>query len=74
MRGGVANFMGTYWPVGDEAADAFADAFYSNVLTGKSIGEALQAGRGAVREIPSKDWANYIFYGNPDFVLKEGMA
>jgi CHAT domain-containing protein len=74
MRGGVANFLGTYWEVGDAAAEQFADAFYQHLLRGQTIGEAIQEGRKVVRKIPSKDWADYVFYGNPDFVLKEAAA
>jgi pimeloyl-ACP methyl ester carboxylesterase len=70
MRGGVANFLGTYWPVGDAAAEVFAKAFYTALLRGEAVGAALQAGRGAVRAQGSKDWANYTFYGSADFVLK----
>jgi hypothetical protein len=32
MRGRVANFVGTYWPVGDAASSRFADVFYSAIL------------------------------------------
>lgn len=71
MRGGVANFIGTYWPVGDLAAEVFAREFYGAVLNGTTVGVALQTGRSKVRDEQSKDWANYIFYGNPDFVLKD---
>jgi CHAT domain-containing protein len=71
MRGGVANFLGTYWPVGDEAASVFATSFYADIVAGKSVGEALRRGRVAVRDKKSRDWANYIFYGTADFVLKE---
>jgi len=74
MRGGVANFLGTYWPVGDAAAEQFANAFYRGLLAGQAIGQAVQAGRIAVRKTGSKDWADYVFYGNPDFVLKEATA
>jgi pimeloyl-ACP methyl ester carboxylesterase len=70
MRGGVANFVATYWPVGDEAAKVFAETFYLRLMKGTSIGEAVQEGRGAVKETGSKDWADYIFYGDPQFVLK----
>jgi CHAT domain-containing protein len=69
MRGGVANFMGTYWPVGDEPAKTFAETFYHQLLGGKPFGQALVAARTGIRE--SRDWADYVFYGNPDFVLKE---
>src|SRR5690606_16984946 len=71
MRGGLANFLGTYWPVGDEAAEKFAFLFYQKILAGATIGDAILAGRQEVRKIGSRDWANYLFYGNADFVLKE---
>jgi CHAT domain-containing protein/pimeloyl-ACP methyl ester carboxylesterase len=74
LRGGVANFIGTYWEVGDEAAEAFAKSFYTDILKGKPLGEALQNGRKAIRKQDSPDWANYILYGNPDFVLKESLG
>jgi CHAT domain-containing protein len=71
MLGGVANFLGTYWPVGDFAAKMFADKFYAGLLEGATIGAAIQSGRMAVKP-RSKDWANYVFYGDPEFVLKRG--
>lgn len=70
LRGGVANYIGTYWPVGDSAAEAFAGTFYPALLQGKSLGDALQDARREVHRIKSHDWADYIFYGSPDFVLK----
>ncbi len=70
LRGGIANFMGTYWPVGDAAAEQFAIAFYGVLLKGASLDTALRMGREAVREGRSRDWADYVFYGNPDFLLK----
>jgi CHAT domain-containing protein len=74
MRGGVANFLGTYWPVGDAAAEGFARAFYGTLLRGGAIGEGIQAGRAVVKAGGSKDWANYSFYGSADFVLKEAAS
>ncbi|MDH3770941.1 MAG: CHAT domain-containing protein, partial [Nitrospirota bacterium] len=70
MRGGAANYVGTYWPVGDAEAAAFAETFYKDLVIGRSIGKALQNGRDAVRKLKSVDWANYIHYGSYDFVLK----
>ena len=70
MRGGAANYVGTYWPVGDDAAAAFAEIFYKNLVLGVSIGKAVQNGRDAVRKLKSIDWADYIHYGSYDFVLK----
>jgi len=70
MRGGVANFLSTYWPVGDLAAKVFADEFYGDLMKGAAVREAIQRGRRAVRDSGSKDWADYVFYGDPEFVLK----
>jgi CHAT domain-containing protein len=74
LRGGVANFIGTWWPVSDEAAASFATALYRDLAKGESIGDALNAARGAVRALPSADWANYLHYGSYDFTLKAPKA
>lgn len=72
LRGGVANYVGTYWPVGDQSAEAFAQTFYMELLRQKTIGAALLAGRERVRtELQSVDWADYIHYGSYDFALKQ---
>jgi CHAT domain-containing protein/pimeloyl-ACP methyl ester carboxylesterase len=71
MRGGVANYLSTYWPVGDKAAESFAATFYKEVLGGNTVGEAVLAGRKAVLSTGDRDWADYILYGNFDFVLKQ---
>ena len=70
LRGGVANFVGTWWPVSDAAAARFAGVFYERLLQGDPIGPALNAARVAVRRLGSGDWANYLHYGGVDFVLK----
>jgi outer membrane lipoprotein SlyB len=70
MRAGVANYVGTHWPVGDQAAGVFADRFYRRLLRGQSIGQSLVAGRKAVESLGSVDWADYIHFGDPEFSLK----
>lgn len=72
LSGGVANYLGTYWPVGDTAAAVFAETFYGLLLKGRPIGDALLEGRRAVRDAPQggADWADYVFYGDPRFLLK----
>lgn len=74
LRGGVANYVGTYWPVADASAEAFAGAFYGSLVRGDSIGQALGAGRKAVLSLNSVDWADYIHYGSYDFALKQVPA
>ena len=71
LRGGVASFIGTWWPVSDDAAALFAAGLYGRLLDGVSIGEAVQAARTAVRASRSGDWANYLHYGSHDFALKQ---
>ena len=71
LRGGVANYLGTYWPVGDAAADIFANAFYSAVLGGAWLGEAVQNARREVNKRKSADWADYLQYGIYEFALKK---
>jgi CHAT domain-containing protein len=70
LRGGVANFIGTWWPVSDAAASTFATVLYRELAKGESIGNALNAARTGVRALPSGDWANYLHYGSYDFSLK----
>ncbi len=70
IRGGVANFLGTYWPVGDGAAEIFSRHFYPALVQGCTMGEAILNARKSVEKQGSADWADYVFYGNPDFVLK----
>jgi hypothetical protein len=71
LRGGIANFIGTYWPVGDDSAEAFANTFYGGIIEGQAIGDALIAGRRVVQQLGSFDWADYIHYGDPDFRVKQ---
>lgn len=72
LRGGVASFVGTYWPVGDDAADLFARDFYSAILGGNSIGESLSAARKTLFSAKEADWVNYIHYGDAAFKVKVG--
>jgi CHAT domain-containing protein len=69
LASGVANFIGTHWPVGDEAAFAFSNSLYAALLQGARLGEAVLAGRQQLQGMPSVDWADYVHYGSPDFRL-----
>jgi CHAT domain-containing protein len=71
LRGGIANYIGTYWPVGDAAALTFAENFYQQLLAGEALGSAVMAGRKKVKDLSSADWADYVLYGDPEFVLKK---
>jgi CHAT domain-containing protein len=70
LRGGVANYVGTYWPVGDQPAKDFAQTFYTDLIKGRTIADALTNARMAISS-ESIDWADYIHYGDSNFTLKE---
>ena len=70
MLRGVMNIIGTYWPVGDRAAQEFSRNFYASLLAGDRLGLAMCKARRAVRDIGSSDWANYLHYGDPEYVLR----
>jgi CHAT domain-containing protein len=69
LAGGVANFLGTHWPVGDDAAFAFSQSLYASLLTGDRLGDAVLAARRRLESLPTVDWADYVHYGNPAFCL-----
>jgi pimeloyl-ACP methyl ester carboxylesterase len=74
LRGGIANYVGTHWSVGDAAAKDFAQTLYTRLADGDSMNTAVTQARQVVRQkASSKDWADYIHYGDPDFVLKAGV-
>lgn len=69
LAGGVANFLGTHWPVGDDAAATFSQSLYASLLTGDRLGAAVLTARRRLESIPTVDWADYVHYGNPAFRL-----
>lgn len=69
LEGGVRSFIGTYWPVGDASAMLFADAFYTALLNGDALGDALTHSRHVVRDDGSADWADYMHFGDFNFTL-----
>jgi pimeloyl-ACP methyl ester carboxylesterase len=69
LAGGVANFIGTHWPVGDRAAQAFALGLYEALLHDEPIGRAMLRARRLLRDRDSADWADYVHYGNPAFLM-----
>ena len=71
MRAGIANFIGTWWPVSDAAALRFGETFYGALIGNRSLGAALLAARRRIAASRSPDWADYIHYGDPDFTLKD---
>ena len=71
LLNGIANFIGTYWPVNDTAASRFANAFYAGLLAGKPLSLAMREARQAAKSVSPRDWANYMHFGDPLYVLRQ---
>ena len=72
FKKGVANYICTAWPVGDDAALQFAVELYTYLLgDGTAPLEIYQAMRQARRKIVggTNTWGAYQHYGNPNFRL-----
>jgi hypothetical protein len=74
LSGGVANFIGTHWPVADQAAETFSTTLYAALLGGVTLGEAVLASRRGVAAAGSPDWADYVHFGTADFRLAVGAT
>lgn len=71
LDGGARTFIGALWPVPDDGAHRFAQAFYSLITSDMSFGEALQRVRSIWRDQYPYDptWAAYVLYGEPTLTL-----
>lgn len=73
LLGGALGFIGTLWPVYDEAAYRFAVHFYRSALRGEPVGQALRQAREIIRREQPTDpiWASFVFYGDPTLRMAE---
>ena len=64
---GIANFVCSAWPVGDDAALNFALELYTQLLSAQPMYQAMRSARTAIQNTPT--WGAYQHYGNPNFRL-----
>ena len=71
IRRGVRAVIAAGWPVDDQAAAFFAEAFYGYLLKGQSFGVSVLDARKDTKEKHqnSNTWGAYQAYGDPDFRL-----
>lgn len=69
LRSGMEAYLGTYWEVGDAAAELFARTIYLKLATGTTLEQAVLAGRQALFGADEPDWANYMLFGGGNFRL-----
>jgi CHAT domain-containing protein len=65
MRHGASAFIGSMWSVNDEGAVIFMKAFYTNLLNGQLVSEAVRLARQEIRKLPGLTWLSYTVYCNP---------
>ncbi|MDD5431882.1 MAG: tetratricopeptide repeat protein [Candidatus Omnitrophica bacterium] len=74
---GVRHYIGSIRKIEDKVSFTFAKEFYTQLLSGVSIGECVRLGRlKLVRDygIGKMHWTNYLLYGDPNFVLFRDKA
>jgi hypothetical protein len=67
---GVRCVVATGWAIEDEAAEAFASAFYKSLLGGSRYVDAVAFAREAAYAKQGNTWAAYQCYGDPDWRLR----
>jgi RNA polymerase sigma factor (sigma-70 family) len=65
MEAGAGAFVGTLWPVRSSQASLFAEAFYSALTAGASLGQASLTARQAAKDDADPTWLAYTTYGDP---------
>jgi hypothetical protein len=67
LGAGAQAVIGSLFPAPDIGARAFAESFYSSVLEGRPVGEAMRLARKAVLGAAGcgPAWACFVLYGDP---------
>ena len=75
IRKGVRAVVAAGWPVRDDAAQCFAQTFYTALLADHSFGQALREARKETwAKCPeSTTWGAYQAYGDPEFRLRPNV-
>ncbi|HKP04434.1 MAG TPA: CHAT domain-containing protein [Chthoniobacterales bacterium] len=72
LQSGMDAYLGTFWEVGDSAAERFAGTVYTKLAIGETLEQAALAGRNALFAAREPDWANYMLVGGANFRLISG--
>jgi CHAT domain len=69
LAAGAGAFIGCLWSVGDQSASAFAQAFYTHLMAGDTIGAATSAARQEAARIGDASHLSYTVFANPTIRL-----
>lgn len=72
ISGGAGLFVAPLWEVSDRGALAFAQAFYTALLDGRTVAESTYTGRMAARQAGDPTWLAYSVYGHPNARVASG--
>lgn len=75
LLAGAKHYLGTFWDVLDEPSSRFALEFYTHLMDGLPIGEALRLARLKLIDIYGEEtivWGSYLLYGDPTFIYGVG--
>jgi CHAT domain len=69
---GAGLFLAPLWPVSDGCALQFAQQFYQELLSGKTVAEAMLSSRLAIKDVSQGDssWLAYSVYAHPNATVK----
>lgn len=70
LRAGAGAFVGAYWSIYDQAAHDFAQEFYSRLLAGTAIGQAVQQARAAIMPLGDPTWLAYTVFADPNATVQ----
>jgi tetratricopeptide (TPR) repeat protein len=74
---GVRHYIGTIRKIEDPVSLTFAKEFYTQLISGKSVGECVRLSRLRLSKeygVTSIWWSSYLLYGDPNFVLFKTRA
>jgi tetratricopeptide (TPR) repeat protein/CHAT domain-containing protein len=74
---GTRHYIGAIRKIEDPVSLIFAKEFYTQLISGRSVGECVRGGRlKLIKEygIASIHWGSYLLYGDPNFVLFIGKV
>jgi CHAT domain-containing protein len=69
LRSGVDAYLGTFWPVRDNAAAHFAATVYRELAEGDELHRAVTTARKQLFAAGQPDWANYVLFDTGAFQL-----
>jgi len=77
LYSGVRHYVGAIRKIEDSVSLNFAKEFYTQLISGKSVGECVRQSRlRLIKEygMNAIHWGSYLLYGDPNFILFRGKV